>query len=340
MFFLVSKYKSTAFTFHHCKTKRDGNVTFRDGLSFNCKSFNTFAPMEKIPVLKFFKRKYGDELLIDLIDIHYMKSGIMKWPVHRYNFYSVVLITDGQEEIALNDNSVMAKRGTLITSTPGDVWHWNPDTQLQGYALDFEEEFLLSFFKDRLFLQKFPYLQHNRRSPFYLLDDNLFERICPVMTQMQMEIHGDEANLRKTSLPEIDQHVLRAMLYETLVLLRRADDMAVTENDVSLNRYVEPFMQLADKHFAEQRNIQFYADRLCITPNYLNKIAKQFLGTNVKSYINDKTLQEIKNLLEYTSLSVAEIAERMHFQSSSYLVRYFKKQVGITPLQYREHEFS
>lgn len=297
--------------------------------------------MEKIPVLKFFKRKYGGELLIDLIDIHYMKAGIMKQPIHRYTFYSVVLITDGQEEIGLNDNSVIAKKGTLITGTPGDVWHWNPDTQLQGYALVFEEEFLLSFFKDRLFLQKFSYLQRNRRSSFYYLGDSLFERVCLVMKQIQDEIHGDETNLRRTSLPEIDQHVLRAMLYETLVLLRRADDRVVsTENETSLSRYVEPFTKMVEQYFAEQRGIQFYADRLCITPNYLNKIAKQALGTNVKGYINDRTLQEIKSLLEYTSLSVAEIAERMHFQSSSYLVRYFKKQTGITPLQYREHELS
>ncbi len=297
--------------------------------------------MKKIPILQFFKRKYGNELLIDLIDIQYMKTGIMKRPIHRYNFYGVALVTDGQEEIGLNDHSVMAEKGMLITCIPGDVWYWNSNTQLQGYMLIFEEDFLLSFFNDRLFLQKFSYLQRNRRSPFYFLDDKLFDRICSVMKQIKVEIHGDEINLRKTSLLEIDQHVLRAMLYETLVLIRRADDMAVsTENETALNRYVEPFTRLVDKYFAEQRNIQFYADRLCITPNYLNKIAKQALGTNVKSYINDKTLQEIKNLLKYTSLSVAEIAERMHFQSSSYLVRYFKKQVGITPLQYREHEFS
>lgn len=292
--------------------------------------------MEKIPIVKFFKRKYGNELLVDLIDIHYIKKGIIKQPIHRYNFYGVILITDGQEEIGLNDRSIVANKGTLISCVPGDVWHWNRDTQLQGYVLVFEEDFLLSFFNDQLFLQKFPYLQRNRRSPFYFLDDKLFKRICLVMNQIRDEIHGDETNLQRTSLPEIDQHVLRAMLYESLVLIRRADDIVVpTENETPINRYVEPFTRLVEKYFVEQRNIQFYADRLCITPNYLNKIAKQTLGTNVKSYINNKTLQEIKNLLEYTSLSIAEIAEQMHFQSSSYLVRYFKKQTGITPLQYR-----
>lgn len=332
----VYEYKSTPPSFNDRNAKKDKNVTFRDCPFSHRKRIDTFACMEKIPVLKFFKRKYGRELLIDLNDIEYMRAKLMEIPVHRYTFYCVIVITGGQEEIGINDRSIVAKKGTLISAVPGDVWHWNQSTRLDGYVLIFEEEFLLSFFNDRLFLQKFPYLQSNRSSPFYSLDDELFERICLVMKQIQNEIHGDETNLRRTSLPEIDQHILRAMLYETLVLIRRADQMSVpNENETMVNRYVEPFTRLVEKYFAEQRNILFYADRLCITPNYLNKIAKQTLGTNVKSYINGKTVQEIKNLLEYTSLSIAQIAERLHFQSSSYMIRYFKKQTGITPLQHR-----
>ncbi len=266
----------------------------------------------------------------------FVKPSIAQQPVNRFNFYCITLIAEGQEEIGLNDKSIMAGRGTLISGIPGDVWRWNRDTQLQGYILIFEEEFLLSFFNDRMFLQKFPYLQRNRYTPLYTLDDKLYERICLVMRQIRDEIHGDEYNFRKTSLQEIDQHVLRAMLYETLVLIKRADAVGIiNETESSLNRYVEPFAKLVEKNFTEQRNIQFYADLLCITPNYLNKIVKQTLGKNVKSYISEKTVQEIKNLLDYTSLPVAEIAEKMHFESSSYLVRWFRIQTGITPLQYR-----
>lgn len=293
--------------------------------------------MEKIPVIKFFKRKYGSELLVDMNDIHYIKPGITKHPVHRYPFYSLVLVTDGEEEIGINDNRTMAKQGTFIAGIPGDVWCWNSDTCLQGYVLIFEEEFLLSFFNDRLFLQKFPYLQTDRLSPFYWVEDDLFNRICQVMEQIKMEIHGSETNLRKTSLPEIDQHILRAMLYETLTLFKRAETLTLPDSiqDLGQKRYLEPFIRLVEKHFVENRNIQFYADRLCITPNYLNKIVKQELGLSAKGYLNNKIVQEIKNLLDYTTLSVAEIADNLHFLSASYLVRYFKAQTGSTPVQYR-----
>lgn len=298
--------------------------------------------MEKIPVIKFFKHKYGDELLIDLNDIGYIKSGIARHPVHRYSFYCIMLVTDGEEKLGINDETVVARRGTIIATIPGDVWRWQQDTSLQGYVLVFEEEFLLSFFNDRSFLHKFPFLQSGRKTPFYIIDDTLYERLCPIMEQIKTEIHGSASNQRTTSLPDIDQHILRAMLYQALALLKRSDAV-ITElrniADTSLKRYIEPFTELVERHFTTQRNIGFYADRLCITPGYLNKLTKQLLGINVKGYVNNRIVQEIKNLLDYTSLSVAEIADQLNFQSSSYLVRYFKSQTGTTPLDYRKREY-
>ena len=79
--------------------------------------------MKSIPVVKFYKRKYGEELLIDVTDIQYIKTGIIKNPVHRYNFYSLILVTDGDEEIAINDHKCRVQPGTLVTSIPGEIWH-------------------------------------------------------------------------------------------------------------------------------------------------------------------------------------------------------------------------
>lgn len=222
--------------------------------------------MKNIPVIKFFKRKYGKELLVDLNDISYIKSGIVKRPVHRYTFYSLVLVTDGKEEISVNGNTVVTERGTFIAGIPGDTWSWNSNTQLQGYVLIFEEEFLLSFFNDRLFLQKFPYLQPNRQSPFYRISGALYDRICQVMKQIRTEIHGEETNLRTTSLSEIDQHILRAMLYEVLTLIKRADNLMVSdEQETSQKRHIEPFIRLVEDNFIENRNIHFTPTG-CVSP--------------------------------------------------------------------------
>jgi len=68
-----------------------------------------------------------------------------------------------------------------------------------------------------------------------------------------------------------------------------------------------------DANFMTKRDLSFYADKLFITTNYLNKIAKEVLGSTAKKYILNKTTQESKNLLSFTSLSIAEISERLNF---------------------------
>lgn len=80
-----------------------------------------------------------------------------------------------------------------------------------------------------------------------------------------------------------------------------------------------------------------YANLLCITPNYLNKIITRHLGISSKQYILNRAINEAKRLLVYTSLSITEISERLHFNTTSYFVRLFRKNAGCTPSQFREH---
>lgn len=124
-----------------------------------------------------------------------------------------------------------------------------------------------------------------------------------------------------------DQHILRAMLYETLMLLVRAENINDYEqamNDVSISRYVGDFVRMVDAEYSVRHDVDYYANKLCITPNYLNKIIKQTLGTTAKVHIQKKVSDEAVRLLIYTSLTVTEIAEYLHFESSSYFVRFLR----------------
>jgi AraC-like DNA-binding protein len=107
--------------------------------------------------------------------------------------------------------------------------------------------------------------------------------------------------------------------------------------DIPVSRYVDDFVQLVSDHFREEHGTEFYADRLCITPNYLNKIVRQSLGKSAKTYILDQILAEASRQLKYTTLPVADIAVQLHFDTATYFVRLFKKHMAMTPLEYREN---
>ncbi len=291
--------------------------------------------MKRIPSYQFYKHKYGDELLVDVISFDRMLPDIRRTPVFSETFYSIMLVLEGTEEVAVNGRALTIGKGMMICSIPGEVWSFRPDTQLKALNLIFEKEFLLSFFNDPHFLERFSYLQADRPTPFLQPDETFFERILGLYHDMRREI---------TDYENKDQHILRAMLYETMMLLQRVPTVEAEKtetvqrslSDVPVSRYVDDFVALVRDHFHEEHGTEFYADRLCITPNYLNKIVRQSLGKSAKTYILDQILDEACRLLKYTTLSVTDISVQLHFDTATYFVRLFRKYKGLTPLDYRQ----
>ena len=290
--------------------------------------------MKKIPVYKFYKHKYGDELLVDVINYEKMMPDIRRTLVFSETFYSITLVLEADATVAVNGKSRRLKKGLIICSIPGEVWAFDSEPKIEALNLIFEKEFLLSFFSDPHFLDRFTYLQADRSSPFLMTDDAAFERILSLYQEMRREI---------TDYAQKDQHILRAMLYETMMLLQRvpmvdAEQVETVQRsltDIPVSRYVDDFVQLVSDHFREEHGTEYYADQLCITPNYLNKIVRQTLRKSAKAYILDQLLSEACRLLRYTTLSVGDIAQQLHFDTATYFVRLFRKHIGQTPLEYR-----
>ena len=95
------------------------------------------------------------------------------------------------------------------------------------------------------------------------------------------------------------------------------------------------FVSLVHEHCASQREVSFYADKLCISTKYLTGICKAVTGDSAKKIIDDFALLEIKVLLQSTELTVQEIADRLGFPDQSYLGRYFKRHEGMSPKEYQ-----
>jgi AraC-like DNA-binding protein len=189
--------------------------------------------------------------------------------------------------------------------------------------LIFERDFLLSFFNDPHFIDSLPYFTHRRPLPYLMLDEAMYNRIVGLFVEIQIEIAHDRS-----------VHLLRALLYEVLALLQRA---VPVESDVpiSVESRVVRFQELVNEYFATETGVDFYAEKLCVSPNYLNRIVQCTLGQSTKAYIQSRRIDEAKHLLRYTAMPIGLISDRLHFDTPSYFVRTFTKETGQTPLQFR-----
>lgn len=96
------------------------------------------------------------------------------------------------------------------------------------------------------------------------------------------------------------------------------------------------FCKLLSENCRRHHEVKFYADRLCVTPQYLSRITRRVFADSPKGLIDRQIVMEIKSLLTSTELSIKEIADAYGFESSSYLGRFFRRHTGMTPSDYRE----
>lgn len=96
------------------------------------------------------------------------------------------------------------------------------------------------------------------------------------------------------------------------------------------------FMHLATKHFREKRQIQYYADKLCISTTYLSRVVKEISGNTVGEHLAHLTFNEACTLLADSDKTVGEIAYLLSFNDPPAFTHFFKQRTGISPAEYRK----
>lgn len=130
--------------------------------------------------------------------------------------------------------------------------------------------------------------------------------------------------------------ILFMLMYREVKALCKESDKDQTSNRTQ--KIFTDFTNLVIRYHKRHREVAFYASQLSITPDYLNKVCKTDWNTSAKEYIDWYVVMAIKNFLTCTDLSIKCIAAQLNFEDSSYMCRFFKKQTGLTPIQFRNNE--
>lgn len=126
---------------------------------------------------------------------------------------------------------------------------------------------------------------------------------------------------------------LLALLYhiKEFVGSRSAGTRFVTPQQILLSKYI----QLVNNHYIDKRSVKEYADLLTVTPNHLSQTIKAATGKNALAFIVERIIAESKSLILYTDFDITEIAHRLDFSDPANFGKFFKKEVGMSPLEFR-----
>ena len=134
---------------------------------------------------------------------------------------------------------------------------------------------------------------------------------------------------------EVIRHLVFGLFHYLSCLLQ--EQMLYEEKQQSRQEQVfNQFIQLVNQYACRERNVSFYADKLCLTPRYLNSLIRQASNRTVMDWINEAVVIEAKVLLKYSDKLVFQIADELNFPNTSFFCKFFKRMTGMTPLAYQK----
>ena len=177
--------------------------------------------------------------------------------------------------------------------------------------------------------------QYLKKHPIFHLADTSIE-FCEVYFHlMRLQLQDKQSDYRRQIMMLIARGATMEMLnYLDKMLPDEALNAAnMTTGTGDYTFYA--FTGLLRQH-PHEREVQWYAKQLNITPKYLSEICKAHSGKSASEWIADVTVTELKHYLRNTTLPIHEIAKEMDFPNASFFCQYTKKHTGLTPNHFRK----
>lgn len=130
--------------------------------------------------------------------------------------------------------------------------------------------------------------------------------------------------------------LINAFLLRVVCILDSGLDVTETVSSVHGDQLVEKFVWMVNEDCGRNRPVEYYAERLNITPKYLSTLVRNTLGRTPTDVIKVVTMKEIKRRLRYSTDSIKQISIALNFPNTSFFGKYFKQHSGMTPNSYRK----
>jgi len=264
----------------------------------------------------------------DLLLTEHIDKAPMPTEPRRMNFILIGLCLQGEVMYELDTKMQIIKPGDiLIVSDRHVVDSYRCSEDMRGLCMMMSVQFFREIIQNvsdisSLFL-------FSRLHPVMRLEDKEIETFKEYFQVIKQKI-GDERNhFRK----DLIKALLLAMFYDLSNIIYRvkADGKPRSRAEVIFTQ----FITLVEKHFREERRVAWYAKQLCITAKYLSETVKAVSRRTPNEWIDDYITLELRVQLKNSTKTIKEIARDLKFPNQSFMGKFFKEHVGVSPLQYR-----
>ena len=224
-------------------------------------------------------------------------------------------------------------KGSFLTLMPSHTLRMiHVDEDFRGYLIAVSSSFMNDY---GLFRQKntsmLRYMEI-RKNPCAVFEPSEAEVVRDQMLLVRSKIRQKDHYFYK----EIMQNALAGLMLELGNIFSAKKEFTASPALSRKEDLLEQFLKLLFENCREQHGVAYYAERLFITPQYLSLILKTLTGKSANKWIDDALIMEARVLLKAPQATVQQVADLLHFSDQSTFGKFFKKHMGVSPMEYRK----
>lgn len=284
---------------------------------------------------------YSIQEMLQLLDHDFQESGLyvdfkqqltdhpLQHPYRTTN-YTILLIVEGVMDVQLNLTTYKLEQNQLVLVPPQTLIYFkNFNEQLEFITLSFDKKFAINH-------------TQNEKSDFTLLASSKVQHLLLDHVQLNFLVNLceliDQKNKQKSSFPYFIEaiHHLFALFLLELKATSQHNNFLLQEHLSRKEQLTLSFLATLKIHFKKEKKVRFYADELCVSDRYLAKVIKEVTSKTIGELIDQALIVEAQLLLANTTLTIKQIADELQFTSTSFFGKFFKRQLGYAPRNYRK----
>ena len=301
--------------------------------------------MEKIlnmDSVDLYNKLYGLETLNPLVSVVDLNKATRVMDYNRWNYgiYALYLKMEKACDIRYGRQHYDYQEGTVVCFAPGQTAEITLTTdrvQMNVLGILFHPDLLrgTSLGRD---IKKYTFFSYEANGALHTSAEER-DILMDLLKIIQMEL---EHGVDKHSRTLLVNHIELLLNYCMRFYERQFTTRSKVNSDV-LTR----FERLLDEYFEDEQaeqdglpTVRYFADKLCLSPNYFGDMLKKETGKTPQEYIQEKVVELAKERMTDSRETVSRIAYSLGFQYPQHLCRLFKKRVGCTPNEFRSRNFE
>lgn len=246
---------------------------------------------------------------------------------HRISFFALLIVTKGIGSHQIDLKNYKLKVGTVLKIAKGQVHAFQKNANYEGYLIIFTENFVLNHFsKSSIHIISHLYNYHIT-SP--IATDKMGNEAF--LNQIILELKSENTYAQK--------NIFAALLDLYLLRLERQSNTNKlhTKNPKHYTLFIQ-FKNLVEANYITTRNVKDFAELMYVSTKHLNKVVQDFTLNTAKKFIDMYVILEIKRAIVTTNKSFKEIAFDTGFDEVTNFTKFFKKNMKMSPKEFRKKQ--